>query len=126
MDIAQKLKIKGLIGNDEKSTSKVVEEDFIRNENVYPNQIRNFAKNEIIGQEIIKCYYHWFWKKEFSMFYNSYIFYYWPLQLGQDFINIITFSIHRTKDHWFRNKESALLFSASWHSELDKYLYLKS
>ena len=55
LDISQKLKIKGLIGNDEKSPSKVVEENFIRNENVYPNQIRNFAKNEIIGQENIKC-----------------------------------------------------------------------
>ena len=46
LDIAQKLKIKGLIGNDEERKSKIIEEEFIPEETVYQNQFQNVAKNE--------------------------------------------------------------------------------
>ena len=46
LDIAQKLKIKGLIGNDEGRKSKVTEEEFIAEENVDPNQFINVVKYE--------------------------------------------------------------------------------
>ena len=47
LDIAQKLKIKGLLGNDEGSKSKVEEEEFIQEETVYPNQFTKVVKNEL-------------------------------------------------------------------------------
>ena len=46
LDVAQKLRIKGLIGNDEKSKSTVSEKEFIPEETVYQNQFINIAKNE--------------------------------------------------------------------------------
>ena len=46
LDIAKKLKIKGLIGNDEGRKSKVTEEEFIEEENVDPNQFINVVKFE--------------------------------------------------------------------------------
>ena len=45
LDVAQKLRIKGLIGNDEKSKSTVSEKEFIPEETVYQNQFINIAKN---------------------------------------------------------------------------------
>ena len=52
LDIAQKLKIKGLIGKEEGSKSKVIEEEFISEETVHPNQLFNVAKDEVyIGNE---------------------------------------------------------------------------
>ena len=48
LDIAKKLKIKGLLGDDDEgSKSKVEEEEFIQEETVYPNQFTKVVKNEL-------------------------------------------------------------------------------
>ena len=53
LDIAQKLKIKGLIGNEEGSKSKVTEEEFIPKETVHTNQFFNVAKNEVYEEKSV-------------------------------------------------------------------------
>ena len=50
LEIAQKLKIKGLIGNDNENNSKEVEEEFIPEETANSNQFINVVKNEAYVQ----------------------------------------------------------------------------